>query len=200
MKGRLNNKCTRLCGTCFGAAGGANEPLTPLKTRRSRRGRSRKEEEFCLLAQQTVLLMLQIYSILHVLATCYWTYEAVLKLLVTLRRKKTFRPLLSSVGGGITRKLQLFANCKLAKKKKKKKKTQKGSMAADMRLPTIQKPVSLTVSSFNRKDLVVPGDVITSDTGFMRQACRCCTQWCDRLLCIMATVTLHTMLSWREIN
>ncbi|KAF1377555.1 hypothetical protein EPR50_G00169270 [Perca flavescens] len=41
-------------------------------------------------------------------------------------------------------------------------------MAADMRLPTIQKPVSLSVSALGRKDLVVPGDVITSDTGFMR--------------------------------
>lgn len=41
-------------------------------------------------------------------------------------------------------------------------------MAADMRLPTIQKPVSLTFPAFDRKDLVVPGDVITSDTGFMR--------------------------------
>ncbi|XP_071374449.1 exosome complex component RRP4 isoform X3 [Centroberyx affinis] len=43
-------------------------------------------------------------------------------------------------------------------------------MAADMRLPVIRKPVSLT-SAFDRKDrkdLVVPGDVITSDTGFMR--------------------------------
>ncbi|KAG7499649.1 exosome complex component RRP4 [Solea senegalensis] len=39
-------------------------------------------------------------------------------------------------------------------------------MAADMRLPTIRKPVSLC--SGERKDLVVPGDVITSDTGFMR--------------------------------
>ncbi|XP_035041082.1 exosome complex component RRP4 [Hippoglossus stenolepis] len=39
-------------------------------------------------------------------------------------------------------------------------------MAADMRLPDIRKPVSL--STFDRKDLVVPGDVITSDTGFMR--------------------------------
>uniref|UniRef100_A0A3B4TK08 Exosome complex component RRP4 n=1 Tax=Seriola dumerili TaxID=41447 RepID=A0A3B4TK08_SERDU len=39
-------------------------------------------------------------------------------------------------------------------------------MAADMRLPTIRKPVS--ISAFDRKDLVVPGDVITSDTGFMR--------------------------------
>lgn len=41
-------------------------------------------------------------------------------------------------------------------------------MAADMRLPTVRNPVSLSVSSFDRKDLVVPGDVITSDTGFMR--------------------------------
>ncbi|XP_029371965.1 exosome complex component RRP4 isoform X3 [Echeneis naucrates] len=39
-------------------------------------------------------------------------------------------------------------------------------MAADMRLPTLRKPVS--ISTFDRKDLVVPGDVITSDTGFMR--------------------------------
>lgn len=41
-------------------------------------------------------------------------------------------------------------------------------MAADMRLPTIRKTVSLSASAFERKDLVVPGDVITSDTGFMR--------------------------------
>ncbi|XP_070780911.1 exosome complex component RRP4 isoform X3 [Enoplosus armatus] len=41
-------------------------------------------------------------------------------------------------------------------------------MAADMRLPTIRKPVSQVDSAFDRKDLVVPGDVITSDTGFMR--------------------------------
>lgn len=41
-------------------------------------------------------------------------------------------------------------------------------MAADMRLPTIRKPVSLSLSPSDRKDLVVPGDVITSDTGFMR--------------------------------
>ncbi|KAG7224056.1 hypothetical protein INR49_015313 [Caranx melampygus] len=39
-------------------------------------------------------------------------------------------------------------------------------MAADMRLPTIRQLVS--ISTFDRKDLVVPGDVITSDTGFMR--------------------------------
>ncbi|TKS84449.1 Exosome complex component RRP4 [Collichthys lucidus] len=41
-------------------------------------------------------------------------------------------------------------------------------MAADMRLPTIRKPVSLSGSAFDRRDLVVPGDIITSDTGFMR--------------------------------
>lgn len=41
-------------------------------------------------------------------------------------------------------------------------------MAADMRLPTIQKQVSLSISGRGRKDLVVPGDIITSDTGFMR--------------------------------
>ncbi|KAM3873879.1 exosome complex component RRP4 isoform 3-T3 [Diretmus argenteus] len=41
-------------------------------------------------------------------------------------------------------------------------------MAADMRLPIIRKPVSLLTSASDRKDLVVPGDVITSDTGFMR--------------------------------
>ncbi|CAG5867481.1 unnamed protein product [Menidia menidia] len=41
-------------------------------------------------------------------------------------------------------------------------------MAVDMRLPTVSKTVSLSVSAFDRKDLVVPGDVITSDTGFMR--------------------------------
>lgn len=37
-----------------------------------------------------------------------------------------------------------------------------------MRLPTIQKSASLSVFDLNRKDLVVPGDVITLDTGFMR--------------------------------
>lgn len=40
-----------------------------------------------------------------------------------------------------------------------------------MRLATIRKVVSLTASVAERKerkDLVVPGDVITSDTGFMR--------------------------------
>ncbi|KAL0965474.1 hypothetical protein UPYG_G00281750 [Umbra pygmaea] len=44
------------------------------------------------------------------------------------------------------------------------------SMAADMRLPTIRKQVSLSasLSALDGKDLVVPGDVITSDTGFMR--------------------------------
>ncbi|KAM7392852.1 hypothetical protein PAMA_007791 [Pampus argenteus] len=41
-------------------------------------------------------------------------------------------------------------------------------MATDMRLPVIRKPVSLPVSASDRRDLVVPGDVITSDTGFMR--------------------------------
>uniref|UniRef100_A0A4W5K462 Exosome component 2 n=1 Tax=Hucho hucho TaxID=62062 RepID=A0A4W5K462_9TELE len=43
-------------------------------------------------------------------------------------------------------------------------------MAADMRLPTIRKQVSLSssLSALDGKDLVVPGDVITSDTGFMR--------------------------------
>ncbi|KAM7368972.1 hypothetical protein PAMP_013272 [Pampus punctatissimus] len=41
-------------------------------------------------------------------------------------------------------------------------------MATDMRLPVIRKPVSLPVSALDRRDLVVPGDVITSDTGFMR--------------------------------
>lgn len=41
-------------------------------------------------------------------------------------------------------------------------------MAADMRLPIIRKPVTLSVFASDRKDLVVPGDVITSDTGFMR--------------------------------
>lgn len=41
-------------------------------------------------------------------------------------------------------------------------------MAADMRLPTIRKAFALSGSSSGRNDLVVPGDVITSDTGFMR--------------------------------
>ncbi|XP_053700046.1 exosome complex component RRP4 isoform X2 [Synchiropus splendidus] len=41
-------------------------------------------------------------------------------------------------------------------------------MAADMRLPIIRKPVSILDPGSNRRDLVVPGDVITTDTGFMR--------------------------------
>uniref|UniRef100_A0A3Q2PTC1 Exosome component 2 n=1 Tax=Fundulus heteroclitus TaxID=8078 RepID=A0A3Q2PTC1_FUNHE len=41
-------------------------------------------------------------------------------------------------------------------------------MAVDMRLPTVIKAMSLSVSAADRKDMVVPGDVITSDTGFMR--------------------------------
>ena len=43
-------------------------------------------------------------------------------------------------------------------------------MAVDMRLPTFRSD-SRSVSLFDRKgskDLVVPGDVITTDTGFMR--------------------------------
>ncbi|XP_034048720.1 exosome complex component RRP4 [Thalassophryne amazonica] len=41
-------------------------------------------------------------------------------------------------------------------------------MAADLRLPTVRKPVSISSSAFDSKNLVVPGDVITSNTGFMR--------------------------------
>ncbi|XP_035383202.1 exosome complex component RRP4 isoform X3 [Electrophorus electricus] len=43
-------------------------------------------------------------------------------------------------------------------------------MAVDMRLPTVRKQISLAGSNSNAdgKHLVVPGDVITSDTGFMR--------------------------------
>ncbi|TNM91996.1 exosome complex component RRP4 [Takifugu flavidus] len=41
-------------------------------------------------------------------------------------------------------------------------------MAAEMRLPTIQKQGSMSIYGKGRKDLVVPGDIITSDTGFMR--------------------------------
>ena len=37
-----------------------------------------------------------------------------------------------------------------------------------MRLPIVRKAIPLSVSASDRKDLVVPGDVITSDTGFMR--------------------------------
>uniref|UniRef100_A0A674NPH5 Exosome component 2 n=1 Tax=Takifugu rubripes TaxID=31033 RepID=A0A674NPH5_TAKRU len=40
-------------------------------------------------------------------------------------------------------------------------------MAAEMRLPTIQKQGSMSIYGKGRKDLVVPGDIITSDTGFM---------------------------------
>lgn len=63
-------------------------------------------------------------------------------------------------------------------------------MATDMRLPTIRKPVSLSVPAFDRKDLVVPGDVITSDTGFMRYVLvgspgavgGCCLWWSPRVV------------------
>nr|XP_061800702.1 exosome complex component RRP4-like isoform X3 [Nerophis lumbriciformis] len=41
-------------------------------------------------------------------------------------------------------------------------------MAVDMRLPSIRKLVSHSLSAGDRRDLVVPGDVITSDSGFMR--------------------------------
>ncbi|XP_077478746.1 exosome complex component RRP4 [Stigmatopora argus] len=41
-------------------------------------------------------------------------------------------------------------------------------MAADMRLPSIRKLASHSLSTGDRRDLVVPGDVITSDSGFMR--------------------------------
>ncbi|XP_048045833.1 exosome complex component RRP4 [Megalobrama amblycephala] len=43
-------------------------------------------------------------------------------------------------------------------------------MAVEMRLPALHKHVSITPSQSHRDDkhLVVPGDVITSDTGFMR--------------------------------
>ncbi|XP_051522593.1 exosome complex component RRP4-like isoform X1 [Myxocyprinus asiaticus] len=43
-------------------------------------------------------------------------------------------------------------------------------MAVDMRLPTVHKHISLATSQthLDSKHLVVPGDVITSDTGFMR--------------------------------
>lgn len=44
--------------------------------------------------------------------------------------------------------------------------TETGSMAVDMRLP--KTVTSLPAALVDRKDLVVPGDVITSDTGFMR--------------------------------
>ncbi|XP_026110693.1 exosome complex component RRP4 [Carassius auratus] len=42
--------------------------------------------------------------------------------------------------------------------------------SVEMRLPAVHKPVSPAASQSNRDDkhLVVPGDVITSDTGFMR--------------------------------
>uniref|UniRef100_A0A672J511 Uncharacterized protein n=1 Tax=Salarias fasciatus TaxID=181472 RepID=A0A672J511_SALFA len=41
-------------------------------------------------------------------------------------------------------------------------------MAADMRLPRVRKTLSVSESASHRRDLVVPGDIITSDTGFMR--------------------------------
>lgn len=53
-------------------------------------------------------------------------------------------------------------------KNRRRRRNERRSMAADMRLPTIQKQVSLSISGRGRKDLVVPGDIITSDTGFMR--------------------------------
>lgn len=51
---------------------------------------------------------------------------------------------------------------------RRRRKSERRSMAADMRLPTVQKQVALPISGSGRKDLVVPGDIITSDTGFMR--------------------------------
>ncbi|KAG9354510.1 hypothetical protein JZ751_001220 [Albula glossodonta] len=42
-------------------------------------------------------------------------------------------------------------------------------MAVDMRLPSVRKQVTDSLlSATTGKHLVVPGDVITSDTGFMR--------------------------------
>ncbi|XP_055456723.1 exosome complex component RRP4 isoform X2 [Psammomys obesus] len=41
-------------------------------------------------------------------------------------------------------------------------------MAMEMRLPTARKPLSETLGRDSKKHLVVPGDTITTDTGFMR--------------------------------
>ncbi|XP_061590090.1 exosome complex component RRP4 [Cololabis saira] len=41
-------------------------------------------------------------------------------------------------------------------------------MAADMRLPSVRKLIPFSVSAADQKDLVVPGDVITPEAGFMR--------------------------------
>ncbi|XP_077593852.1 exosome complex component RRP4 [Stigmatopora nigra] len=50
----------------------------------------------------------------------------------------------------------------------KKKIVSTSIMAADMRFPSIRKLASHSLSTGDRSDLVVPGDVITSDSGFMR--------------------------------
>lgn len=41
-------------------------------------------------------------------------------------------------------------------------------MAMEMRLPVARKPLSESVGRDTKKHLVVPGDTITTDTGFMR--------------------------------
>lgn len=41
-------------------------------------------------------------------------------------------------------------------------------MAVEMRLPVARKPLSESLGRETKKHLVVPGDTITTDTGFMR--------------------------------
>ena len=41
-------------------------------------------------------------------------------------------------------------------------------MAMEMRLPVARKPLSESLDRDTKKHLVVPGDTITTDTGFMR--------------------------------
>ena len=41
-------------------------------------------------------------------------------------------------------------------------------MALEMRLPVARKPLSESLGRESKKHLVVPGDTITTDTGFMR--------------------------------
>lgn len=41
-------------------------------------------------------------------------------------------------------------------------------MAMEMRLPAARKPLSERLGRDTKKHLVVPGDTITTDTGFMR--------------------------------
>lgn len=48
------------------------------------------------------------------------------------------------------------------------RKSFRAKMAMEMRLPVARKPVSDSLGRESKKHLVVPGDTITTDTGFMR--------------------------------